>query len=572
MKSIKVKILIPIIVLAVVCVANAIWGIRATKVAEEKSMQISEQQLQAIQNLEELSNKFQIMQKLLLKHFLAGNFDLIAEVEEQIDDNLSNVESYMAEYEKSLEKDQEKADFQEFSKKYDQLKSLYMDSLALSQDNEKGDAIELANGDIATLSQEMEGLISSMIDTRNSTVENARKEQQVVFDNNIRMNTIMIVISILLCLLVISVCLLTVVRPAEKAIRRLRAIIQKMENNQCDLSERISVGTKDEIGQLVAGINAFLEALQGVIGDVAEGSHNLNGVIDNVSDSLHSVNNNSCDMSAVMEELEASMEQVSQSLNTVNDKVERVDYSISEFTKTSNDIRGYSQEMQERASALEQNAISSQNTTSEMVGEIIEKLKIAIEHCKSVEQVESLTNEILSIAGQTNLLALNASIEAARAGEAGKGFAVVADEIRQLADNSRETANNIQQINENVIQAVSELSGQSNRIVEYIDQKIMPDYDEFVTSGQHYTKDSGYINDTMNSFAAQTGELKSIIDSMVEAIKNISVVIQESAQGVGNAANGTTELSNEIRKIQLEMNNSAQVADKMKQQCSRFTV
>ena len=97
--------------------------------------------------------------------------------------------------------------------------------------------------------------------------------------------------------------------------------------------------------------------------------------------------------------------------------------------------------MQQRATELEQNAIDSRKTTGDMVGEIIEKLKKAIDNSRSVEQVENLTNEILSISSQTNLLALNASIEAARAGEAGKGFAVVADEIRKLADSSRETAN-----------------------------------------------------------------------------------------------------------------------------------
>lgn len=75
----------------------------------------------------------------------------------------------------------------------------------------------------------------------------------------------------------------------------------------------------------------------------------------------------------------------------------------------------------------------------------------AIENSRSVEEVNALTDEILNISSQTNLLALNASIEAARAGEAGKGFAVVADEIRVLADSSRETAGNIQQINAKVV-------------------------------------------------------------------------------------------------------------------------
>ena len=96
------------------------------------------------------------------------------------------------------------------------------------------------------------------------------------------------------------------------------------------------------------------------------------------------------------------------------------------------------------ADSLAKSADENKRTTDEMVGNIVGTLKKAIEDSKSVERVNELTGEILNISSQTNLLALNASIEAARAGEAGKGFAVVADEIRQLADSSRDTANNIQ--------------------------------------------------------------------------------------------------------------------------------
>ena len=108
----------------------------------------------------------------------------------------------------------------------------------------------------------------------------------------------------------------------------------------------------------------------------------------------------------------------------------------------------YAKEMKKRATALEESAKSNMSSTNLIVTNITNEMQQALNKSNEVEKLSRLTEDILSISSQTNLLALNASIEAARAGEAGKGFAVVADEIRQLADSSRGTANNIQSINE----------------------------------------------------------------------------------------------------------------------------
>lgn len=572
MKSIRAKILTPIIILVILCVAYSSWGILSTKSAREKSAEVSQEHLSAIQTLEELSGDFQRMQKLLLKHFLMGNQEMADEVEGQITEVVDIIAEDMSDYEKALTTETEKKAFKEFSEKYTDFKALYDKSLQSSKDNEKGDAIEVANYDLADISTEMESLVATMLKERTESVEKARTAQNKVFSNNIRLNYIMIAVSILLCIAACVLCIVTVAFPASDAIKHVKGIITKLENNECDLSERIPVRTGDEVGQLVKGINAFLDALQNVIGDVAGNSDNLNLVIDNVSDSLTKVNGSSCDVSAVMQELAASMEEVSATISTMDRQIGDVNKSITEFTGVSKGMLEYSRQMQERASGLEKNAVDSRTTTGTMVGEIIDKLKLAIENCKSVEQVKNLTNEILDISTQTNLLALNASIEAARAGEAGKGFAVVADEIRQLADSSRETANNIQQINESVVAAVSELSENSNQIVEYIGQTILPDYDNFVESGRQYAKDSDHVTEEMSGFAGKTKELSEIISDLVGAISSISSVIEQSAEGVGNAADGTANLAGELQKIGSQMDNSAQVADKMKEQCNRFVV
>ncbi len=570
MKNISIKVVLPQLILAIVCIASAVWGIRSTQSLKADSVSQAKENIAAIHTLDTLSNDFQIMQKLLLTHFLTNADDELKAVTDEIDSIIIKVEGEIEEYQKYASDGSEKDNYQKFKSKYDELYEIYIKSLEYSKEAEKGKAIELANGDIAKIEAEMEEIVDTMVSERQKKSDSSLEAQSGTFDNSITMNAILIVLAIVISVLAILSCYITIVIPTKKSIRGLRDIIRKLETNQCNLDERIPVKSKDEIGQLVEGINSFLSTLQHLVGDISHSSSNLENVITDVTESVNSVNDSSRDVSGVMELLAASMEEVSATISTVDQSVADVGESIREFANASESILAYSQEMQQRAEGLEKNAVESQSVTDKMVGEIIESLKMAIEHSRSVEKVKNLTDEILSISSQTNLLALNASIEAARAGEAGKGFAVVADEIRQLADDSRETANNIQTINESVIAAVNELSENSNRIVEYINENILPDYDGFVDSGRQYNKDSIYVNREMSLFTEKTESVLSVTEDLVKSIEQIARVVEDSAISVENAAKGTTALAQEIERIQKDMDISEDVAQQMKNQCGRF--
>ncbi len=569
MKKISFKVVIPQIILAVVCIASAIWGIKSMYDLKEKSIAQTKETVEAVQMLDLLSTDFQTMQKLLVTHFVAAS-DEVANVRQQIDATVSRVNDEMAAYQKWAVGKEEKKLYEQFSGEYTTFYKLYMSSLKQSEADDKGKAIEIANNDLSAIEKQMEADVANLLAFRQKSSNAALKEQEVAFNRSMTMNFILIVASVIICILAILSCFITIVAPTKKSIRALNGIISKVERNQCDLNERIPTRSKDEIGQLVQGINAFLDTLQNVIGDMSRGSNDLENAIVGVSASVSNVNSSSGNVSEVMEQLAASMQEVSASIQSVDQSVEKVEENIRDFAQKSDSILSYSQEMHERAEGLEKSAVESQKVTGDMVGEIIEKLKQAIVHSRSVEQVESLTNDILSISSQTNLLALNASIEAARAGEAGKGFAVVADEIRQLADSSRETANNIQKINETVIAAVNELSDNSKGIVEYIDKNILPDYDGFVESGKKYNQDSMYINKQMKEFADMTSNIRSVTKELFKSIGEITHVIEDSAVNVEDAAKGTVVLNEEIEKIQKDMNISEEVALQMKTQCERF--
>lgn len=379
-----------------------------------------------------------------------------------------------------------------------------------------------------------------------------------------------IVFTILIFVIVVLVSVHLIVTPVKKSSKELGDMVDEVNNAAADLTKRISVNQKDEIGSLVEGVNTFIEALQNVIAGIRDSSVHLNSAFAAVTDSVTSVNGNATDISAVMEELSATMEEVSATLANVNERVERAGQGMDRISEQSEHILHYASEMQDRATQLENTAVTNKDTTSTMIQEILSTLQQAIENSKSVEEVNALTDEILNISSQTNLLALNASIEAARAGEAGKGFAVVADEIRVLADSSRETAGNIQQINAKVVTAVEELVKNSENIVTYINENVLKDYDGFVDSGHKYRADADYINEVMTSFTDSVDHLRQTMNEVVENVNDVSSAVEQGAEGVANAAENTTQLVGEMETIMKEIDDSNQNISDLSTQTNRF--
>lgn len=362
----------------------------------------------------------------------------------------------------------------------------------------------------------------------------------------------------------------TIVKPTVLAERKLSAIIEKIKNNRGDLTERIPVETEDEIGKLVIGINTFIMTLEEIIGKILVSSNQLERITMHVNENINGANSNSQDISATMEELAARMETVDHTIGHINANTEQAGVEVDNVSASTQNIYEYTIEMKKRALQLEETAVTNKEATNKMITSILESLQTAIENSKSVQRVDALTNEILNISKQTHLLALNASIEAARAGEAGKGFAVVANEIRNLADTSRDAASNIQLINTTVTSAVDELNRQADAIITYINETILPDYDQFVSSGQQYRVDSERVNETMDECVEKTRSLTEIINELVKAVKQISTAITESTQGITDAAENTSELVHQVSIIHEEMETSSGVVYELNKQSAAF--
>ena len=568
-RSVRIYLVIPVLILGICSMVSlAMTGV-SLRSGSNVSKNIAQKQINSVSCLDAVKSNVIEMQKEVMSYCLITQDSQRESVVKNITGLKNDTESYLKKLNTMLQSDElEKqldtldANYRTYEKKVDEIREI--------ASTDAMTALEDANRTLGKYGTAVESMADKMIASNDKITKSqvrdfsAKSSQANLVITTAFIMVIIIIIAVVLCIELI------VIKPLKKIDRELGVIIDEINQDRGDLTKRININRKDEIGKVATNINVFIEKLQSIMQKITSNSKQLDETVGNVVGKVNTANGSACDISAVMEELSATMEEVAATVKNIDENTAVANTKVDKMTVETGNVVDYSNEMNERAIKLQETAQANKDETTQMVSSIIEELKNAMKESKKVEKISQLTSDILSISSQTNLLALNASIEAARAGEAGKGFAVVADEIRELAESSRNTANNIQEINEMVISAVEGLISSSNKIVDYVDETILPDYDDFVSSGKQYNDDSTHIKNIMDEFTGLSNDMQKTIKSMVDAINGITKAVEESADGVTSAAMSVDSLVADMNDVNKEMDTNQNVSDKLRKETECF--
>jgi methyl-accepting chemotaxis protein len=329
---------------------------------------------------------------------------------------------------------------------------------------------------------------------------------------------------------------------------------------------------RDEVGDLARSFNNINIKVSRIIRNVIDEANNVGKAIKNVDENMSALTSEINFMSGIIEKLSLKMAENSataEEMNATSGEIEEAIDSIASETQHSAETAG---EVSMRAEKLKTTAIDSQNRAREIRQDVAVKLRKAIEQSKAVERIQILSDAILVISSKINLLALNATIEASHAGSSGSGFAVVAGEIKNLAESSKHTVNEIKEVTKLIVESVQILSESAEQVLGFLEDKVVKDYDMLAVTGEQYNNDAQLLNEMVTSLSATTEQLYASIQTMAEAINDVAVASEEGASETSDLANKAADIVERAGDVMKKTNDVNKSIDRLLELVSIFKV
>lgn len=519
---IQQRLILPIILLGVVAFVSNVLSVFSLNTVNSNASKIVDNYMVGSEILQDIRHSITKIHEIALSHIVAADYDTMITIVAQIKEEEKTLEAFLVEYKKYITED-ENAAYTQLLENYDSFKHALVFLVCASADSRTEDAYAYANGDVASYGTAMENTADDLYTAVKERTAQARKHLFVVYIVSIIIATASVVVCLLLVLAAVRIIRKYVITPIKGTVTTLQA----------------SSATLDEVtGEVLKHTRTSSESAKG--------------------------------LSSLAHSLSMSIQKVANNAANINHSASDIKTDVHDMAEECSAITEYSTAMKIRANEMEATAQTNTADIQQKAADILAVLGQAIENSKSVDQVNSLTRDIVSISSTTNLIALNASVEAMRAGEAGKGFAIVASEIKRLAASCGETAERIQEVNKIVTEAVYNLSGHSKDLADYLSGTILTEFQEFVRSGRQYKEDADYVKEKIDAFNSRTDRLRHSMTDIAESIGSITKAIDEGASGITGVAGSTQSLVEDMADITGRMDTNREIVEDLKKQMEVF--
>ncbi len=520
-------------------------------------------QVKMSEMISEISREYSNINSQVLTHVLTANVDTMDTIKQSITEDFEELNSNVVSFENRLQvNDSRREDLDGFKAEFAKYKKT-VDSILESSKTNKMQAEVSASTNLSMFNSVIKEYLDSMLDITNEDMADSQDRM----NNSVKVIPVIVVIAIVILLLASVTTILFIRRlviiPVSGLTVQVEGIAKRIKDNSGDLTSRVQVKSKDEIGKLAGAINDFIIQLQQVISALMISCSELTIQQDTVTKSVDSANNGAKVTANTLEEMAASMQEVAASVSSVANDTYLVEQEVGKMSSATIEGSRYASQIKNEATVIERKAIDSRDYAVNIISNMDQTLKASVENSRDIGKITELTSEILDISEQTNLLSLNASIEAARAGESGKGFAVVADEIRNLADRTKESANRIYSIIDGVIQSVGELADNASGLLEFVNSRVKDDYTTMEETGRNYSKAA----ETMNSIMV---ELSHSMHELMDTIKHVSLANQEINTTVGKSTQDITDIVNSNSDLLIEMSSITDSFHKVEEVANRL--
>ena len=348
--------------------------------------------------------------------------------------------------------------------------------------------------------------------------------------------------------------------------------ILEVASDDGDLTKVLDISSGDELEVLGNNLNKLLQKTGNTVRSIKSGTDDIDSKMESINAHVSGSVSRVTGISDTVQNIVASSEEIAASIGMAGEQVDFVYDDIQNIVDIVNVNTDNLREINVSSIELNDTAKSSSDHIVAKAQELSLSLQKEKEKAEAVLQIKELSDAILSISGQTNLLALNASIEAARAGEAGRGFSVVASEIGSLAGSTNDAANKIQQMSNDVVEAIRGLDSLADQMLLILCNEVSADYEKFGGVSQNFRDKSEDIRQSMEQLQKKTEQYAKSLETIKDAMASVSAASEENSGEIINVSEMLVSIDTDMKNIGTSTEETFSAISAMKSELSSYRV